>query len=309
MQVTESYSSGNVKSLRPRILNTDLDAVRRADAIEADRWLSNQVAKADAEPFTEVVTLTPGLAEALMRRNEKNRAIRETNLERIKRDIETGNWQFNGASIVVSRNGLMNDGQHRCRAVIDTNISIKIVMVFGIDRDSRMTLDQGALRSVGNYLAMNGMSNVNVLAATAALVWQWRKYGFVSNHARLKPTKTEVRVLVEHDAQVSESAMFCTMPGVRTLGSTSMFAFAHYAAREASNVIEADAFIKKLIEGTYLKNGDPLLYCRKRLMETKGRSDIQSRAELLFKTWNAYRREERVERIIVNGKTLPKLEA
>lgn len=292
-----------------RVLPLDLDAVRRVDAVKAAEWFQDRVAAGEKGTFSEVVNLTPGLATVLLANNEKNRPVSETNLDRIKRDLESGNWQFNGATIVVSKDGKLNDGQHRCRAVIETNIPIRIVMVFGVDRESRMTLDQGVARTVGNFLSMHGLANGNQLAAAAALVWQWRRYGRVSNTPQFKPTKTEVRLLAETDSQIAESLGFCKIKGAQVVATASMLTFAHYAIRDAANVIEADNFIRSLVSGAGLKPGSAILYCRNRLVETRSRTDVGERAELIFRAWNAHRRDEWTDRIVVNGRNLPRLEA
>jgi hypothetical protein len=283
--------------------------VRNLEVARLTKWIDEKLAAARHEPVTELVTLSPALASILLERNENNRPLSMTGLERIKRDLEQGRWVFNGESIIVSIDGKLNDGQHRCRAVLETGISIRMVVVFGPRRDSRLTLDQGVTRTVGHYLGMNGYTDANNLASTANFYWQWKTRGALSTAGKERPTKVQTTEAVRDNPLLADSLAFVSRKGVRTLSAPAMLAFCHRAFAESSHIEHANRFMDLLLSGAYLASGDPILYCRNRLIETKSRSNIQERAELIFKTWNHWRASERVNRIVITGKELPALVA
>lgn len=293
---------------------TEVEKVPSKVAVEKQRmkdWLAERIENAKGEPLTEVVTLTPILARLLLEKNEQNRPVSSVALGRFKRDISEGRWQFNGEPIILSKDGLLNDGQHRCTAVGETGKSIRIVMVFGAPRESRMTLDQGVMRTVGHYLGMQGFTDPNRVAAVAGMVWQQREYQLVGMHADKRPTKSQVLLAATHYKGISDSVRFCARQGAGSLTSISLLGFVHFSIAHVAGRQPADAFMDKLLKGNDLGAGDPILAARNRLLNMRRDtgSSMMERAELLFRAWNFHRKGQTVDRIIVGGKKLPKLEA
>ena len=133
-------------------------------------WLNQCVERGKTEVFSEVVTVSPGLAAELLRRNDGNRSVRQTKAEQYAIDMREGRWAFNGEPIIISVDGKLNDGQHRLQAVIDANICVVFLLVFGLSRESRETVDQGAARGASDYLGMGGLPNATTAAGIARLV-------------------------------------------------------------------------------------------------------------------------------------------
>lgn len=277
--------------------------------MRADRWLNTMIERAQDAPVTEVVNLTPALAQALLARNPQNRKLSLETVERYARDIATGRWDFNGTSIVVSLNGETNDGQHRCHAVIKANRSITVVIVFGPDRDSRFTLDQNKVRTVGDYLGMKGYGNGNVKGAVATYVYQYRKLKRLSQQHLYRPTKAESLSIVSTHPELEDSVSAVPSKGHQLVGGKSLLAFCHWVFAKRDKVA-ATAFIKSLVSGGGgMEEGDPILYARNRLMSTQGKNMRPGeKAELIFRAWNAHRLGQRPKTLIVNGEDLPAVE-
>lgn len=296
---------------KPAIANKPRPNMKAIDNhLERERmvgWLNERVAMAQSAPSTEVVTLTPALASLLLEKNDANRPISQTNLDRLIRDISAGRWEFNGEAVVVSKDGKLNDGQHRCRAVVESARSVKVVMVFGTTRESRMTLDTGVARTVGHFLKMNGHYDTNHLGAIASYIWMHREKGRLSRAPEDRPTKAETLLVVDHFKDIPDSLLFVSQKGAGSITSKSMLAFAHWSIMKAAGKYPADEFFQKLIEGTELKKDNPVLYCRNRLIEMRGMGRINDKAELIFRAWNLWRRQERAARIVLTGR-LPELE-
>lgn len=308
LKVAEPTLVPSVAKTRPK------ENPQATEKARMEAWLKERVSASQNEPVTEVVTLTPVLAALLLERNQgasddSNRRFRDINLERIKRDIEGGRWEFNGQAIVVAKNGRLNDGQHRCRAVVETGRSIRTVMVFGPERKARMTLDVGAPRTVGDFLAMGGHHDTNALASVAICVWQWKNKGTLSTSGVDMPTKAETLMVVEHFRDLPESLNFVSRNGVGAICSKSILAFAHWAIWKKAGQHVANEFIDSLIEGTDLAKTNPILYCRNRLIDMRGSWRARSnKAELIFRSYNMWRRGDRAARIPLNGR-LPELES
>lgn len=271
-------------------------------------WLEEQIAVAQSGITTQVIDLGPALAEAMLARNENNRRVGERNVTEYSRDIENGNWAFNGEPLIISKDGKLNDGQHRCEAVVRAGIPIKAVLVIGVDRDTRNTLDQGKVRGVGDYLSMNGVSYSNVIGAAASLYWQYTTFGQLARGSGQRPTKSEVLKMVKSHGGLAQSVAQTHLPGVKAIGGHSMIAFVHYAIWQVAGLEAASAFVKALVYGEGLPTGDPILTVRNRLIFDGGKVRGYIKAELVFRAWNAHRKGETGKRIAATGGRFPVLE-
>lgn len=282
LNIPEPGTRNNRQTMPPLFSSANVAETRRATA-----WLNDRIAHAEKEgAFTETVILTPVLAELLLERNPNNRNVREKAVVSYATDIKNGDWAFNGESIKLSVEGLLNDGQHRCHAVIRAGRSIKTSIAFGLARETRMTVDQGAVRTAGNYLSMAGHSGSNHIAAIATMIWRYETLGTLDSRSG-SPTKTQVSHVVEENPSISES--LAAIPSGASIGrSRSVLAFCHFLLAKRAR-IHADSFILRLCLGDGLTRKDPIFWCRERLMSDH-KMRAGEKAELILRTWNAYRR-------------------
>lgn len=130
-----------------------------------DGWLQ----RGRSEVFMVNTYLTPDLAKLLLANNPNNRGLRlgksgVRNIQSYAAAMRRNEWKLNGSTIVVSRNGELNDGQNRCEACIAADVSVPILIIFGVERDTRTTLDQGAARTPGDVLQIAGETQGNIMA-------------------------------------------------------------------------------------------------------------------------------------------------
>lgn len=275
---------------------------------KAAEWLEKEVAKAQNGVTSQTVDLTPALARVLINRNTGNRRLSDALVASLARDIAGGSWLFNGEAVIVSRDGYLNDGQHRCEAVILANHPIKTIIIIGVERETRLTLDQGRVRTGGDFLAMDGYQNANQLSAAASLYWQFKTFNRLATGAGQRPNKSEVLRTVAENPDILKSVAFCQMRGARALGGPSLLAFVHFAIGNVAGRPAANEFIQALAEGAGLSARNPILYARNKLMIEGSRLRGNLKAELLFKAWNSHRRGETLRHTVLTGVSLPKLE-
>lgn len=271
-------------------------------------WLDTEIEESKKKPRCHIVTVVPALARLILEHNPVNRPIQSRNASTLASDIASGRFMFNGESIVISNTGVLIDGQHRLLQVIATNTPIEAVMVFGPEEEARFTIDIGAPKTVSNFLAMKGKSYTASLAAAANYHLQWRKNGLLITGGTNVPTKLEIMAAVDETRGLETSVEF-TVPCMKTVRSHAVLAFCHYVFWKKSARENADHFILRLIEGDGLKKGDPVLYCRNRLLGMGRMYAANTRCELIFKCWNAYRLGAPLEsHFKLNGGKLPKVE-
>lgn len=80
-----------------------------------------------------------------------------------------GEWQTNGDSIRFDSNGILRDGQHRLKMVVQTGIPIEVVVIRAIEPEAFITMDTGKKRSLADVLSIQGEANPQILAG--ALYW------------------------------------------------------------------------------------------------------------------------------------------
>lgn len=284
----------------------NLEAVRQPPS--PSEWLNEAISSAQNKVRTFVIDLTPALARALLARNPANRKISLNMVEKYARDMSQDGWAFNGEPIIVSCGGHLNDGQHRCEAVIQSGRTIPVVLVIGTDRASRLTIDQGKNRMAGDYLAMDGHTDGTALAAAAGYLWQYEHHGRLSGQAFYRPTKTEVMAVVAATPDLTASLSAVPKKGSDAVGGRSMLAFAHLLFARRAGKPAADEFLDMLVTGINLSANSPVLYARNRLTTNRGRLRPNEKAELILRAWGAWRRRETPKTLPILNDALPIVE-
>lgn len=303
LKVAERPAQGKVQAATPPKFHTV------SDTRKTGLWLDKMVADAGAKVTSVTADLTPDLASILLERNPANRPLKRSKVEDFAKDMKSGAWKFNGEPIIVAQDGLLNDGQHRCLAVKESKVTVPVVMVFGVARDTRDTLDQGVNRTIGDYLALHGQHYSNHIAAVAKALWQWRSFGFVRDGGTYRPTRSEILKVALETPGIVKSFDYINRAGAHVFGSLAVLAFAHFAFKSVAGELAANLFMDRLIEGSDLKAGDPILNVRNRLIADRKALRLGDKAELLFRAWNAHRLDETRVLFRVAGGELPLLEA
>lgn len=272
-------------------------------------WLQLRLDRGRREKFAEFGLLTPSLAKLLLSINGSNRPIRETRAEQYAKDILAGRWETNGEAVAISSCGNLNEGQHRCTAVIIANKPIEVVFSFGVSYESRLTTNTGAPKTAGDFLGMDGVKNANNLAAIASGVIDYEGFGKLSTTAVSKPTKSEVRERVMCDDGIERSFLAVRKKGAGRIASNSILGMAHYIFSEV-DADAADEFFDKLISGAELKQRDPIHVAREKLIDPYKRLNKNEQLKCIFMAWNNWRAGKTVRTLthtIKKGEKLPEV--
>ena len=251
-------------------------------------WLNSCIELGKSEVFTQRIALNPGVAANLLDRNPDNRNVSATKAEHYAVDMAAGRWADNGETIIISSCGLVNDGQHRLQAIIDSNTVIPATVVFGVPRETRLTVDQGKARSAGDYLGMEGHKYAAGASTATKWIIAYERSGGKSISQRSKVTNAEVVIRVKADAGILDSAAFAMhhYPTTRSLLSPTVMTVAHYLLSDI-HPGEAKAFLDTVALGENIKRGDPEFAVRQAFLAEK--RDRQDALEIIFHGWNAYR--------------------
>lgn len=268
-------------------------------------WLESSIRMGRTKGHHSARTmLTPGLARALLDCNPANRPVTPSRVRSYARDIKEGRWVYNGESIVVSDDGLLNDGQHRCLAVIEADTPIDTAIVFGPSYDSRKTTDIGASKNAGSFLGMDGVPYAATIAGIVRNLIAYEQTGGLNLASRI----TNTEVLDRYAAQspsFDESAKLTVRFSNRMarMLAPSVFGFCYHICR-ANSQEKADVYFEQLATGELLAHGDPALTIRNRLLAV-GKASKQEKAELVLHGWNAFAKGQKRTFVRSNGQLPP----
>lgn len=269
-------------------------------------WLNECIERGKSARFSEEVLLTPGLAGELLRRNPDNRGVRKTKATQYTADIRAGKWVFNGEPIIISDTGELNDGQHRAAAVVDANMCIPVLMVFGLPRESRTTIDQGAARTASDYLSMQGMPNATIQASLARNLIAYERNDRTSITGVAFITNGDVMQRVHSDTDVAASAHFAAINAriTRPFAAPAVIGFCHYVFSDI-HPLDAATYMTQLCRGEGLRAKDPAYTVRERLVGF-GSASREKRIHLIYRGWNAFRQGRKLELAkIVGDENIP----
>lgn len=259
------------------------------------------------------VTIDPTSAKAVLdRMNTHNRNIADSVVERYARDMVAGRWLPAGDPIRFSHSGLLLDGQHRLAAIVRSGTSQSVMVVWNLEEQTQTVMDSGRKRAVSHQLTLRGVPNSSLIAATVRFILSVRAtsttvrtiavgpwsesevMGFFEQHEQLLLKATEVGRRVHASIHASPSV------------SSAMYFFFHQIDSQT-----CEDFFEKVITGTNLGAGDPVLLLRNAVVRNNGK---QSRAQnnLLYvyyvKAWNMVRQGRTAKVIAYNPEreSLPK---
>lgn len=114
------------------------------------------------------VTIGPAEAKAMLGQSSgfTNRHVSKERVRNYAHDMKDGKWVRNGETIIVDEEGAVIDGQHRLHAIVAADVSIPMLVAYGVQRSHAKTIDQGASRTVYNGLQMSGWKNSSAIIAT-----------------------------------------------------------------------------------------------------------------------------------------------
>lgn len=272
-------------------------------------WLSERIQRARSKPFSEFTTITPVIAKHILELNPDNRRIKARNVNKIAADIAADRWDINGETIIIAKDGHLNDGQHRLLAVVKANKPIETIVVFGVDRDSRFTVDMGSARTVGDFIGMEGGKHQDIAAGVAQLHLMVRK-GLYTTGGGNSDLCTKAAVRAEYwsyekaiGAAIEETVSTRIAAKVGRIPVAAAHVLLHRANKEA-----AAFFFAKLVYGDGLKQNDALLALRERLLAVSGkRMKSAEKLEMILRHWNAWRKKQPMK-LYRQTSSFPKIE-
>lgn len=263
----------------------------------------------------KIMTITPQIAAEFLLKNNRNRPLKNENVEFIAHQLKTGKWKTGPDAIAFDFNDNLINGQHRCEACIKTGISFESNVMYNLEPDAYNTIDTGIKRSGGDALSSLGTSFPQVKAALIKMLLLNKKNNLVSQNEGSIKLKITNQMIVDFYNKNTYKVDVATKIGQdvysapnRLFSSATIGAFA-YIFNEIDEQ-DTSLFFEMFKRGEGLSAKHPVLVLRNQLI--KDLSSLKKypnriKYEWLIEAWNAYRSSKNVTKLVAKGTgALPK---
>ena len=96
---------------------------------------------------SEIILVTPEMATKYLCFNEQNRRVRPGWVNYLAYVIRNGEWKATHQGIAFSESGRLLDGQHRLMAIVKADISVNMLVTYGLDDQTFSAIDNGIKRT------------------------------------------------------------------------------------------------------------------------------------------------------------------
>lgn len=209
-----------------------------------------------------------------------NRSVSKRYVGRYAREMENGTW-IEDTEIKIDETGMLLDGQHRLRAVIESNTKQRFMVTRGWPQKTIQTLDAGRCRSFAVQSKMLGETIGERHAAAARFCLLLDMGGFTNSYM---PSRSEIKNWI---ARLEPQLSHCLN---KIKGRPSMSAAAYVAVILASKIHPGpvDEFITQVMGGELLTKEDPAHQFREYLFATKQKNNsTHNNLERFVKTASA----------------------
>lgn len=248
--------------------------------------------------------ITPALATEMLEKNTMNRTLSQQVINSYAAEMKRGAWdEDNGETIKIADDGTILDGQHRLWGIVESGVTLRLLVVRGVDKNSFTTIDSGKKRTTGDVCSIAGIKDPNNAAAAAAVVWAYKRKKIVPNgpiRARDFLRSDLVKFCMEHAEALQASTRVARSNGCGKLCSGGVMIAMHYLftheSKASSREEQADLFFTQLGGGVFdarvsPPESHPIRVLREKLIDNRSslsKMPSGAMAALIIKAWNGY---------------------
>lgn len=256
--------------------------------------------------------ITPEVAAELLTRNTNNRRTKPRKIAAFSRDMAAGKWSQDASDIKFDREGALLDGQNRLLSCIEADAPFPTLVRTGLDPAARDHVDTGAARTTGDAFRMHQVLDANVMAAAVSLRRRYEALlasdASIARSYQIAPPPTHhesLAYLAEHPMLEKMAnagrALHQMAPGITRsvwVAFTSMIGEADEdAGRRFSSMLltgDTDVTGAQLALMRYLASAQS-----PKMLGNRDRNSAGRHLLACIKAWNAWRSDEKIERIAI----------
>ena len=258
----------------------------------------------------------PDTARTFLDENDANRAVRNRVVNAYARDMGHGAWYVTGETIKFSKTGELLDGQHRLYAIVESGTSQWMLVVRGLEPETKGIIDTGAPRTAGDALKLVGLGGTSAYAVAAAsrLLVLWRTDRLRTMSAGLRhedrATHTEIIQMVRDEPNLLDAVSDAYRDYERTGIPTGPGGMARMVLYDI-DAKDAEIFFEALSGYKTDGSNDPRAVLLYTIRQMRALGQLRKPGEsigLIFTAWNAWRDNQKITSLTTRdkkGKALP----
>ncbi len=240
---------------------------------------------------TKTLLIDKPLAKVLLEYNTGNRSLNRSKIDRLVHQMRTQTFENTGEPIILSREGVLNDGQHRLVAVVEADVVVEMDVRFGIARKAFVKTNTGTSRSSGDVLAIRGVTGGGSIAPAVRLLVLYRRGlpGSIREFVSNAEVDEAFGRWSGFEAVAKQVAGLRFPRGVR---STPLLTTAFLASR-STGADRLSGWLETLATGVGTGRTDPAYVLRERLLRgveaaIGTRESLVERFAMMVMSWNSY---------------------
>ncbi len=243
----------------------------------------------------KTIVFDKDIAEAVLAYNTGNRRLNKRKLQQLVGQMQRGEFINTGEPIIISKEGILNDGQHRLRAIIDADVEVDLDVRFGISRDAFRVTDTGASRTPGDVLTIMGAHAGGQVSSTVRLLLLYERG--LPESIREFVSHQEIAAAYERWGDLEDVvAAVNAHPFPKPIRSIPLYATSFLAYRSPGKA-RLERWLDGVATGLEVGRDHPAYQLRERLMRgisAATREGLLERYALMVKSWNLFARGDSV---------------
>ncbi len=243
----------------------------------------------------KTIVFDKDIAEAVLAYNTGNRRPNKRKLQQLVGQMQRGEFINTGEPVIISKEGILNDGQHRLQAVVEADVEVDMDVRFGISRDAFRMTDTGASRTPGDVLTIMGAHAGGQVSSTVRLLLLYERG--LPDSVREFVSHEEIARAFErwHDVEdVVAAVNGHAFP--KAVKSVPLYATAFLASRTPAKA-KLETWLDAVATGLDVGREHPAYQLRERLLRgipAATREGLMERFALMVKSWNLFARGDTV---------------
>ena len=256
----------------------------------AERLGAEEIAELVRDHYgMKTIVFDKDIAEAVLAYNTGNRRLNKRKLLQLVGQMQRGEFINTGEPVIVSREGILNDGQHRLQAVVEADVEVDMDVRFGISRDAFRVTDTGVSRTPGDVLTIMGAHAGGQVSSTVRLLLLYERG--LPGSIREFVSHEEIATAFERwDDLEKVVAAVNAHPFPKPIRSIPLYATAFLASRSPGKA-KLERWLDGVATGLEVGRDHPAYQLRERLMRgisAATREGLLERFALMLKSWDLY---------------------
>lgn len=266
------------------------------------------------------IKIDPEMDTKFLKKSSVNRPLRTRIVECYAEDMVAGLWDETGEAIKFSRTGNLLDGQHRLKAIIESNTTLEMLVITGLPDQAQNSMDQGAARTANQALGMNGVTNASLSGGVARWLLLAGEVPGPGLEQALKKKASTPRILkmVQDNPDIMHAASKYSSLKNAVPGSPTALCYTYLILHRIDPAACEEFFMAGLVDMSFKAMRDPRKAALRALQRMDREEGISAASKdkafatvsVLTRAWNAWRQGEELDSILLkkNGKIIPPVE-